>query len=190
MCKLTKLIALLSIALCACTDTDRPSVPRPHAYPRTATVSDVYAQADSVSLVDFSVNTSARLVRKQNGCDIVYDNLAATIYISVVSNLNTPEKFNEAWKNRVERIDRNLGGATKISSPLNNYAFEGVIITSHSVSQTPVHLLAASTDRGIIVSATAFLHNNIPSNAYDSIAPVYKVIAKDITKLGESLQCK
>jgi hypothetical protein len=187
MFKPTNIIALL-LALCSC--TDRPAVPRRHAYPRTASVSNTYTAADSVPLVDFDVNTDAHIIIRPNGCDISYPNLGATVYLSVIGNLNTPDAFSDAWSNRVERINRNLGDEKKITASLNNSAFEGVIITSHSVSQTPVQLLAAATDRGIIVSATAFFHNNIPNNTYDSIAPLYKAIEKDITKLGESLQCK
>lgn len=190
MCNWLKFIPAALLALCACSGSDYTPVPRQHAYPRIALNKPTYALADSVPLVNFSVNSNAVLVLKNNGCDIVYNNLNATVYISVISNLNDPQIFSQTWDNRIDRINRNLAGTQFFSSQLNNSAFNGVILLAQSVSQTPVQLLAANTQKGIIVSATAFMHSDIHSNAFDSIAPVYKAIFTDITKLGQTLSCK
>jgi hypothetical protein len=73
---------------------------------------------------------------------------------------------------------------------VKNKNFDGVVIYTLTVSQTPVQLITANPDDGVIVSATAFMHNDIPINAYDSIAPLYKALERDITKLAQSLKCK
>lgn len=190
MCKQSNLLYALLVFLFACTNSDKTPVPKQHAYPRMLELSKEYSNTTQVPFVSFDINSDARLINKENGCDIVYDKLNATVYISVINGLNTPEKFNQTWSNRVQRIDRNLGGITKNTTQVNNNGFEGVVIVSQSVCQTPVQMLAADTNTGIIVSATAFMHNNIPINTYDSIAPFYNALAADITHLAQSLKCK
>lgn len=191
MCKLCNLAVAATLALTACSNTDSTPVPRKYAYPRINISEAAYSQADSVPVVDFAVNTAeARLLVNPKGCDIVYDRYGATVYVSVISNLDTPEKFNDAWDNRVERINRNLGGTQKNTVEVKNKNFTGVVIIAPTVSQTPIQLLSANTDDGVIVSATAFMHNNIPTNAYDSIAPIYQAISHDITNLAKTLKCK
>jgi hypothetical protein len=191
LCKRLALAALSSILLSACTNSDSTPVPRKYAYPRSQIAEATYSPADSVADVDFDINTAAAtLVVRHNGCDILYPKYSATVYVSVISDLNTPEKFDAAWQNRAERIDRDLSSAQKNTTKVKNKTFDGVVIISPTVTQTPVHLLCADINRGVIVSATAFMHNDLPTNAYDSIAPIYRAIAEDITNLGQTLRCK
>jgi hypothetical protein len=191
MCKLYKLFLIATLALTACTGSDNPPVPRRHAYPRLQQNNPTYTLADSVPAVNFLVNTAdASLRLNGKGCDIVYKNFGATVYMSVTKGLNNPDEFYDAWQNRVQRIDRNLGSAQKNTIPVKNKNFDGVVIYTLTVSQTPVQLITANPDDGVIVSATAFMHNDIPINAYDSIAPLYKALERDITKLAQSLKCK
>jgi hypothetical protein len=192
MCKSSNILfAALALAFAACSNSDQTPVPRKHAYPRPQIVDAVYAPADSVPFVDFDINTAAAtLSLQQNGCNIDYPQYGATVYVWVIANLDSPDKFNSAWQNRAERIDRDLASAKKNTSPIKNKTFNGVVIISPTVTQTPVHLLCADINRGVIVSATAFMHNDLPTNAYDSIAPVFHAIAIDLTNLGQTLRCR
>lgn len=158
------------------------ATPRPQAYPRPALYPQSYqrvAVASAVGPDSLTVNDSARVLPVADGWfDILYP--AYGIKVNCTLAPYSPEAMN----NRLERIDRNLGGAAAqvLSLPA------GMLVVSTSALRTPVQLLAADSASWML-SAVAV--SDFPASAAaDSVAPIIDAVAADMTRLLENLPTK
>ena len=104
----------------------------------------------------------------------------AKIYFTFIRPENSEETA-RVMEARLERISLNLNGVP--ATTLHNSADDSghaVLVVARGGTQTPVQLLADTPDG--IVSATAFIDNPGASWAYDSIAPLIKVLSHDMAK--------
>lgn len=190
---LTTLGASVAVAVTACGDSSRQTaVPLPQAWPRTPLYDSVYTVIDSLP-ASFSVNASARLTVKpadsNTGVDIAYPAYHATIYMTIVPGLGTRDAMEKVWQARRDRIDANLGGiSADVSAVDTPSGWRGALVRTRSASQTPVQLLVANRDRGVMVTATAFLHDPVTAANLDSVSPTADALEADLRRLAESLQ--
>lgn len=190
----TAFVTAASLLLIACSgrsngDADG-SVPLPEAYPRINTYPARYVVYDSLPVL-LSVNSAVTPVAKPGrtpGLDITYPHYNATVYLTVIGD--AVADFDQIWDARRARIDNNIGdmatSAIEITSRADS-SFVTAIVQAKSATQTPVQLLAASRRHGIIVTATAFLHDKITATNLDSVAPAINAIADDMQRLASDL---
>lgn len=172
--KFQTLIPLLLVLLGGCTQKPVP-VPRQRAYPRIELYPSTYKTADIQGLT-IMVNDSAQVKQLDNGWfDIIYPAYGITVNCTL-SGYNA-----EIINNRMERIDRNLGGANArvVSLP------GGIVVVAPTALRTPVQLLATDsltrTLSGVAVS------NFTPATDPDSAAPLIDAIAADMITLVKNL---
>lgn len=184
--------AVVSGLTASCGGGQQTAVPLPVAWPRTPLYDSVYTVVDSLP-ASFAVNAAATVRVKHadsnTGVDIAYPAYHATIYMTIVPGLGTREALAAAWQARRDRIDANLGGSNAEVSAVDTPAgWRGALVRSRSASQTPVQLLVANKDRGVMVTATAFLHDTVSAANLDSVAPTADALEADMRRLAESLQ--
>lgn len=171
-------------------DGTKGAVPLPEAYPRIDTYPDRYTVYDSLP-VALSVNSAVTPVLKPGrtpGLDIPYPRYNATVYLTVIPDAYAD--FDQIWNARRARIDNNLGDIATSAMEVTSQAdtsFISAIVLAKSATQTPVQLLGASRRHGIIISATAFLHDNVKATNLDSISPAIEVLAHDMQRLATDL---
>lgn len=164
-------------------------VPRPDAWPRPALHDTVLVCVPGLP-VNIEANADAVVSSSPDSpgaVDIAYPRYRAVVYLSLVTGLSSPEQFRSVWENRMDRMRRNLGSVSvSAENGLNGNGFHTVLLYVGSLSQTPVQLLAGNPDKGMIVSATAFLHDRPLS--YDSIRPVFEAIRSDLERMALRLR--
>lgn len=171
-------------------DGTKGAVPLPEAYPRIDTYPDRYTVYDSLP-VALSVNSAVTPVLKPGrtpGLDIPYPRYNATVYLTVIPDAYAD--FDQIWNARRARIDNNLGDIATSAMEVTSQAdtsFISAIVLAKSATQTPVQLLGASRRHGIIISATAFLHDNVKATNLDSISPAIEALAHDMQRLATDL---
>ena len=171
-------------------DGTKGAVPLPEAYPRIDTYPDRYTVYDSLP-VALSVNSAVTPVLKPGrtpGLDIPYPRYNATVYLPVLPDAYAD--FDQIWNARRARIDNNLGDIATSAMEVTSQAdtsFISAIVLAKSATQTPVQLLGASRRHGIIISATAFLHDNVKATNLDSISPAIEALAHDMQRLATDL---
>lgn len=171
-------------------DGTKGAVPLPEAYPRIDTYPARYTVYDSLP-VALSVNSAVTPVLKPGrtpGLDIPYPRYNATVYLTVIPDAY--DDFDQIWNARRARIDNNLGDIATSAMEVTSQAdtsFISAIVLAKSATQTPVQLLGASRRHGIIISATAFLHDNVKATNLDSISPAIEALAHDMQRLATDL---
>lgn len=171
-------------------DGTKGTVPLPEAYPRIDAYPARYTVYDSLP-VALSVNSAVTPVLKPGrtpGLDIPYPRYNATVYLTVIPDAYAD--FDQIWNARRARIDNNLGDIATSAMEVTSQAdtsFISAIVLAKSATQTPVQLLGASRRHGIIISATAFLHDNVKATNLDSISPAIEALAHDMQRLATDL---
>lgn len=171
-------------------DGTKGTVPLPEAYPRIDAYPARYTVYDSLP-VALSVNSAVTPVLKPGrtpGLDIPYPRYNATVYLTVIPDAYAD--FDQIWNARRARIDNNLGDIATSAMEVTSQAdtsFISAIVLAKSATQTPVQLLGASRRHGIIISATAFLHDNVKATNLDSISPAIEALAHDMQRLATYL---
>lgn len=195
MYKLSEIIfALLgALLLAGCTggsDNRATAIPRPTAWPRIQLYDSVFTAVENAP-VNLEANNAATLTVKNDknyGLDIGYPAYNATVYVTVISNINDSHTLAQVLDGRRERISRNLGTthATAMQQT-NNHGFECIIVEAGAATQTPAQLLAWNREKGVVVTATAFLSSPVTAQNLDSIAPVNHALARDLHHLAANL---
>lgn len=187
------LLAAVAAVAAACRGGESGAgVPLPEAYPRIQLYDADYAPAPGLPEVE--VNVNARTVVRSGefpALDIVYPRYNATVYLTVIPGLADVSRFDAVWEERRRRIDNNLGGAGAVAEEITSQTdstYRSALVLSPSATQTPVQLLAASRERGTVVTATAFLHTPVTSADLDSIAPVIGALAADLRHIALTLR--
>lgn len=171
-------------------DGTTSAVPLPRAYPRIHTYPALYTVYPSLP-VALSLNSAVTPVLKPGrtpGLDIPYPRYNATVYLTVIPHAYAD--FDRICNARRARITANLGGIATSAMEVTSQAdtsFVSAIVLAKSATQTPVQLLGASRRHGIIVSATAFLHDKVKATNLDSISPAIEALARDMLHLATDL---
>lgn len=189
------LVVLLSFIVFSCSGGNDGQgrgyepVPRQDGWPRICMYDSALRALPGLP-VNIEVNAAATVVMPEDrpgSADIVYPRFGATVYLTLVSGLDDPDRFKSVWDNRMERMSRNIGTtAADAANGRNGAGFHTVLLTASSLTQTPVQLLAGNPERGEIVSATAFFHNRPES--YDSVRPVIDAVRFDLDRMAARLR--
>lgn len=178
-------VALVSLSILAgCHSSDGPGIPLPKAWPRLP-----IQQYDSMTVVEglpveVRVNPSStwQIVDDgMQGLTVTYPAVGTKIYFTFVKTRDHAER-QQVVDIRKQRISLNLNGgsARMLHSDIDTVRnYDAVLIVSKSAVQTPVQLLA--TMGNYVVTATAFIDNPGIAQAYDSIAPIVRVLQHDMS---------
>ncbi|MCM1310917.1 MAG: hypothetical protein NC301_07835 [Bacteroides sp.] len=169
------IILLLAAILGGCTDRRPAAVPRRQAYPRIETYPAEYHSV-SLSGIDLRINNSAAYSAGENG----WFNISYPAY-DVTVNATLSPYSPEVVINRLERIDRNLGGAAAQVARLSR----GIVVVAPGVLRTPVQFLATDSARWVISGVA--VSNFPPQTDPDSVAPIVDALAADMTILVNNL---
>ena len=177
---------------CGCSGNPEKAVtpvPLPVAWPRPVVYPDSFRTV-SVKNVCFSVNDAAGMDITETGADISYPAYDATVYLSVNTAAGTDSTaFERAWHGRRERMALNLGGAMAQEIAARRPEWNNpVVVTSKTVSQTPVQFLAGDRRHGVIVSGAVFMHGWDGTEPYDSVQPLIEALQRDMLELVNTLQ--
>lgn len=174
----------LTAILVSCGSGDT-GVPRPHAFPRVE-MYDTVSRVIDLGHGDIRACAAADIHLKGVGaCDIVYPRYGATIYVSIV--LAAPDSLDYHWANRNQRIALNLEGVSAhdaaVTAPAGCVAR---LVVADGVSVTPVQAVCIDTVRYMVLSATAFMHHPVASDAVgavDSLRPVIDALTADLHRI-------
>lgn len=167
---------ILILFLAGCGERQPTLTPRPKAYPRIELYPPAYCRVPVSQQLSLAVNDSAVV-------DIVSDgwfNIRYPAYGITVNCTLSPYSA-EVVANRLDRLDRNLGGSRGevVSSP------RGMVIVAPAALRTPVQLLA--TDSVSWVLSAVAVSDFPPGTATDSVSPVINAVASDMITLLEDL---
>ena len=172
------LIACAAITESCSRSEDVRPLPRREAFPRIDTYDTIYT-CRSVGGVALDINAAATVTEPGSGwLDISYPRYNATVHVSVVTATDSAA-MDEAVRNRLQRIDLNLGEATATMSRYTAGDFSCRLIVSPDAGRTPVQFLAIGNDR--LISATAVMNGS--TTPVDSIRPIVDALAEDARRL-------
>lgn len=185
-------VSAVACLFCGCsgnTENASAPVPLPVAWPRPVVYPDSF-RTETVKDVCFSVNNGAAIEMTGTGADISYPAYDATVYLSVNTAAGTdPAAFEHAWQGRRERMALNLGGAVAEEITCQRPEWNNpVVVTSKTVSQTPVQFLAGDRRHGVIVSGAVFMHGWDGTEPYDSVRPLVEALQRDMLELVNTLR--
>lgn len=170
--KLWTLILPLCLAGCSRTPVD---IPRPQAYPRITLYPAAYHKVD-ICRHTLTVNDSARIKPLGAGWfDIIYPAYGVTV------NCTMSDYSPQIIDNRMQRMDRNLGGAVAEVARLT----AGIVVVAPTALRTPVQLLATDSLTWTLsgVAVADFPAGTSP----DSVAPIIDAVAADMITLVKNL---
>lgn len=177
-------ITALSLSLlCGCAGGNTENaVPLPEAFPRPYVYPDSFK---SIAFGDISldVNAEADIAYVNNGINITYPRYGATLFIGIKRNIPDSASFAAEWANRQQRLSLNLGPAASTASVQNStigtpHPF--CLVRANSTVQTPVQAIAGCPQKGVLMSAVAFMADWTTSTPYDSIKPVTDILERDL----------
>lgn len=189
----TTILGALAFATAACAGSGASdsiaSAPVPVAYPRIPVQAyDSLVAVDAPIPVAVRINPEAVYTVEETdppGLTVSYPKAGARLYFTFIrpGSLSDKEKIIDLRK---QRISLNLNGTparTLHSGPDTDGT--AIIVTATSGTQIPVQLLG-ETD-GYIITATAFIDDPRAATAYDSVAPLFRVLEHDLSKAVDNL---
>lgn len=160
------------------------AVPRRTAFPRVPALSDSTVEF-SVENLSFGLSADA-VVSRPSGAwlDAFYPSLGATMHLSV-NRTATPEAFEEAYDNRMQRISLNLGEASaEVSRFVGIGGFDCEMVVASDGVATPVQFIASGPE-GVFVSGSFVMGGSV--EPADSIRPVVDALQKQAFLLLNTL---
>lgn len=179
------LIIAVAAVVAACSNGGQRdvAVPLPEAYPRAYVYPDSFRTV-TFRGVTFDVNAGARVDSAENGINIVYPRYGAVVYVSVHDKIKGPEAFSAEWTGRQRRIAMNLGASAGSASTdggvREDISAPYTIVRANTTVQTPVQILTGNAEKGVIISAAAFMESWSVVTPYDSIKPVTDALERDL----------
>ncbi len=170
------------ILLAGCTKRPAP-VPRQQAFPRIELYPESYREIDGLM-----VNDSARIERgeTEGWFDIVYPAYNVRINCTL-TRAESPARLQAVIDNRLERLERNAGGAsgemTELTSP---GGIGSLLMVTPGALATPVQFIATDSARCCVLSGSAVFAS--PGATPDSVAPVVGAIERDIVFMLKNLK--
>lgn len=162
--------------------TGAPPVPKPVAWPRLP-VETSDSMVDVAGLpVNVRVSAKATydvLETDPPGLTVSYPAADTKIYYTFIPV--TDENRDAVLSARRQRIGLNLNGVpARTFHSVNGSDSQSVLVVAQSGTQSPVQLLAVLP--GYVVTATSFINDPGASIRYDSIAPLYQVLTRDMAR--------
>lgn len=175
------LISACALMLIGCKGQPHRPVPRQEAFHRVAAYGEDYVIPDGLPL-KFAVNAQATHTVEQQPEGITWLTIAYPAYGAHAYCTFTPLKPNTRKKtiaNRLERIMLNLGDAhaDKEEFETAGGCIATMLTTAHA-PMAPVQFLCVSPRWA--VSGNAVIGSASPDTPADSLAPIVKIIARDI----------
>lgn len=167
-------LLLIFLLLQGCSDKRPQAVPRPQAWPRLAEMPATYQAAEGLM-----INDSARIDKgeSEGWFDIVYPAYNVRINCTLTS-VSTPEELQNVIDNRLERLERNAGGAAGQLIELTSDGGWGCLLMSTPEAvATPVQFLATDSVSRLFSGTAVFSGRELK---VDSIAPAVAVIERDL----------
>lgn len=161
------------LASCSGGGTGDSAVPRRTAFPRVPVLSDSTV-ALYIENLSFDISSDAVVSRPSDAwLDAFYPLLGATMHLSV-NRPATPEAFEEAYDNRMQRISLNLGEASaEVSRFVSIGGFDCEMVVASDGVATPVQFIASGPE-GLFVSGSFVMGGSV--EPADSIRPVIEAL--------------
>ena len=163
--------------------TERPAaIPRPQAWPRIELYPEAYSETDGLM-----INDSARIERgeTEGWFDIVYPAYNVRINCTLTHS-ESPAHLRSVIDNRIERLERNAGGASGEMTELTSAGGIGsLLMVTPGALATPVQFLATDSTRYVLSGTAVFA---MPGMTPDSVAPVVGAIERDIVFMLKNLK--
>ena len=175
--------------LCGCTQSGEKVVPLPPAYPRIEVYPPEYTPYGEMAF-EANAKAVAELEPRPDSNEwltLTYPQFGATIHLSYHPGL-TPEKQREMWLNRQQRMSLNSGGLPSEAVTLTTPAgWKAELMITPQGSPTPVQFVASGMRHGNPAILTGGATLSITPVSADSIAPVVKMLERDIIHALNSL---
>lgn len=175
------LISACALMLIGCKGQPDKPVPRQEAFHRVAAYAEDYVIPDGLPL-KFAVNAQATHAIEQRPGGITWLTIAYPAYGAQAYCTFTPLKATNRKKtisNRLERMKLNLGDAMAEEEEFETSGgCIATMITSAHAPMAPVQFLCVSPRWA--VSGNAVICNASPYTPADSLAPIVKIMARDI----------
>lgn len=169
------------LLLGACSRRPAP-VPRPQAWQRIELYPEVYSDVNGMM-----INDSARIEPGEidGWFDIVYPAYNVRINCTL-THTESPVQLQSVIDNRLERLERNAGGASGEMIELTSAGGIGsLLMVTPGALATPVQFLATDSTRRVLSGSAVFAS---PGQSPDSVAPVVEAIERDIIYMLSNLK--
>lgn len=186
--RLLPIVAVACLTASSCKPKSTPAVPKPEAYARVAEYDSVYVAADSLP-IHFETNAEAILDRPSYGwLNATYKAYDATVFITFIST--SADSIGQVMANRRQRIDLNIPDKSNLQiSEINSDEFNSMLVKSEQAQSTPLQFLSTDGKRWV-VSGAVFFHNVNPGAPTDSLAPMVKIIERDLIHALSTISVK
>lgn len=164
-----------------CNERHAP-VPRPQAWARIELYPETYREVDGLM-----INDSARVEpgNSDGWFDIVYPAYNVRINCTL-TRVGSPDGLQDVIANRLERLERNAGGAAGEMTELKSVGgVSGLLMVTPGALATPVQFLATDSARCVLSGTAVFAS---PGVTTDSVAPVVEAIERDIVFMLKNLK--
>lgn len=181
MNRLFPLVFCILTLTAGCTKRPAP-VPRPQAWPRIELYPESYREVNGLM-----INDSARIERgeTEGWFDIVYPAYNVRINCTL-THADSPVHLQSVIDNRLERLERNAGGASGEMTELTSAGGIGsFLMVTPGALATPVQFIATDSVRCVLSGTTVFTS---PGVTPDSVAPVVGAIERDIVFMLKNLK--
>lgn len=190
LCTMSRIvnILLLLFLVSGCADRQPATTPRPVAYPRVQLADTAFCDVQSAAkLLRIQANSQARQLTSRRNDDAVWTDIVYDIYDSATLHLTVQSlpaaKLPEAMKNRMQRIELNVGSARTQVTELDNGRFEGIVVKAYGADVTPLQLLA--TDNKSLLVYGSF---EMPAaNDQEMTRPIVNAVEKDMIRMVNNL---
>ncbi len=176
MKRLLPFVALFLAASCS-NGGREPAVPRPQAWPRVEVYPPSYREVNGLM-----VNDSARVEpgEADGWFDIVYPAYNARINCTLTT-ASSEADLARAIENRLERLERNVGGAEGELTELTSEGGIGcMMIVAPGAPATPVQFLATDSVSRLLSGTVVFASRELKP---DSVAPAVEAVERDVVYL-------
>lgn len=161
----------------------RPAaVPRPQAWPRIEIYPESYREVNGLM-----INDSARIEQgaTEGWFDIVYPAYNVRINCTL-THIESSFHLQSVIDNRLERLERNAGGASGEMTELTSAGGIGsLLMVTPGALATPVQFIATDSARYVLSGSAVFAS---PGVTPDSVAPVVGAIERDIVFMLQNLK--
>lgn len=181
MSRFFPILFFILIFTAGCTKRPAP-VPRPQAWPRIEIYPESYHEVNGLM-----INDSAKVEpgAAEGWFDIVYPAYNVRINCTL-SYVESSLHLQSVIDNRLERLERNAGGASgELTEITSTGGIGSLLMVTPGAMATPVQFLATDSSRCVLSGTAVFA---APGLTPDSVAPAVKAIERDIVFMLKNLR--
>lgn len=160
------------------------SVPKPEGFARIEIYPEAYSPLEGISQV-FHINDSAQVVENRGDdagnrwITLGYPRYGALVYLTFTPTSSS--SVGRVVENRLERMALNAGNATsELMEFTGKGGFKSKLMSTRSVTVTPLQFLSVAPDLSVVVSGTLFIDGADAASSPDSVAPIVNAVTADM----------